>query len=149
VWRFSLPKAKHHITHQVVRHEQHAELVLYALATFGSPPTKTFYNAVANGWLTNYPALTPAMIRKNQPHSPATALGHITIARSGIRSSQLKAPKPKALATTRSQASGLSAPSLPFQVHRKRKLTSDPPVHSLPALAPQDRISRMLTSNRL
>ncbi len=106
VWRFSHPKAQHHIANQVVRHEQHAELVLYASVTFGSPPTKTFYKAVANGWLTNYPTLTAELIRKNQPHSPATALGHITIARSGIRSSQPKAPKPKALATTRSQASG-------------------------------------------
>jgi hypothetical protein len=120
VWLFSLPKAQHHNANQVVRHEQHAELVLYASATFGSPPTKTFYNAVANGWLTNYPTLTPEMIRKNQPHSPATALGHITIARSGIQSSQPKAPKPKALATTRSQASGRSALPPPLQ---KRKLT--------------------------
>ncbi len=49
VWRFSHPKAQHHTKNQVVRHEQHAELVLYASATFGSPPTKTFYKAVANG----------------------------------------------------------------------------------------------------
>ncbi len=89
------------------------------------------------------------MIRKNQPHSPATALGHITIARSGIRSSQPKAPKPKALATTRSQASGRSAQSPPLQVHLKRKLTTDPPVHSLPALVPPDRTSRSLPADSI
>jgi hypothetical protein len=138
VWRFSLPKAQHHTANQVVRHEQHAELVLYASATFGSLPTKTFYKAVANGWLTNYPTLTSEMIRKNQPHSPATALGHITIARSGIRSSQPKATKSKALATTRSKASGLPVPPPPLQLHPKRKRTSDPPVHSLPAPVPPD-----------
>ena len=124
VWRFSLPKAQHYTAHQVVRHEQNAELVLYASATFGSPPTKTFYKAVVNGWLTNYPTLTAEMIRKNQPHSPATALGHITIARSGIRSSQPKSPTSKVLVTTRSQAASLPAP-LPS--------APDPPVRSLPA----------------
>jgi hypothetical protein len=94
---------------------------------------KTFYNAVATGWLTNYPTLTAEMIRKNQPHSPATSLGHITIARSGIRSSQPKFPKPNALATTRSQAFGQSAPTPPIPAHFKRQRTTDSPVRSLPA----------------
>jgi hypothetical protein len=107
-WHFSLPKARHHTASQVVRHEQHAELVLYASATFGSPPTKTFYKAVANGWLTNYPTLTAEMVRKNQPHS---ALGHITVARSGIRSSQPKDSSSKAFVTTRSQAAATPATS--------------------------------------
>jgi hypothetical protein len=143
VWRFSLPKAQHHTANQVFLHEQHAELVLYASATFGSPPTKTFYKAVANGWLTNYPTLTPAMIRKNQPQSPATALGHITIARSGIRSFQPKVITSKALATTRStKASGLSAPPNPLQVHHKRKRISNLPVHSPPAPVPPDLTSQ-------
>ena len=69
VWRFSLPKSRPSAALNVVRHEQHAELVLYASATFGSPTFKTFYQAVANGWLTNYPTLTADMLRKNQPHS--------------------------------------------------------------------------------
>jgi hypothetical protein len=40
------------------------------------------------GWLTNYPGLTPKMVRKNKPHSPATGLGHITASRSNVRSSR-------------------------------------------------------------
>jgi hypothetical protein len=40
------------------------------------------------GWLTNYPGLTPKTIRRNKPHSPATALGHITASRSNVRSSR-------------------------------------------------------------
>ena len=36
VWRFSLPKTRQSTASHVVRHEQHAELVLYASATFGS-----------------------------------------------------------------------------------------------------------------
>jgi hypothetical protein len=41
------------------------------------------------GWLTNYPGLTPKSVRRNQPHSPATGLGHITSSRSNVRSSRL------------------------------------------------------------
>ncbi len=101
-------------------------------------------------WLAHQlPDLTPEMIRKNQPHSPATALGHITIVRSGIRSSQPKPPKPKALATTRSQASGRSALTPPLQVHLKRKHTSAPPGHSLPALVPPDRTSQSLPADSI
>jgi hypothetical protein len=74
----------------VIRHEQHAELALYASATFGSPAFKTLYKALHNGWLTNYPSLTAKMFSRNQPHSPATALGHITASRSGIRSTKPK-----------------------------------------------------------
>jgi hypothetical protein len=35
VWRFSLPKSRSAAVHNVIRHEQHAELALYASATFG------------------------------------------------------------------------------------------------------------------
>ncbi len=58
VWKFSLPKPDS--------------------ALFGSPAYQTFYNAVHMGWLTNYPGLTPKAVRRNKPHSPTTALGHIT-----------------------------------------------------------------------
>ena len=78
VWRFSLPKTSQPAAFNVIRHEQHAELALYASATFGSPAFKTLYKALYNGWLTNYPSLTAKMFSRNQPHSPATTLGHIT-----------------------------------------------------------------------
>ncbi len=48
----------------------------------------TLYHAVNNGWLSNYPGLTPKLLRRNKPHSPATALGHITASRSNVRSSR-------------------------------------------------------------
>ncbi len=70
----------------VIRHEQHAEMVLFAYATFGSPSYQTFLNAVKRGWLHNYPNLTPDMVRRNKPHVPAYALGHIQASRSGVRS---------------------------------------------------------------
>jgi hypothetical protein len=89
VWQFSLPKPDPHAARIVVRHEQDAESVLYASASFGSPAYQTFYHAVHMGWLTNYPGLTPKTVRRNKPHSPATALDHITASRSNVRSSRL------------------------------------------------------------
>ena len=62
VWRFSLPKSRSAAAHNVIRHEQHAELALYASATFGSPTFKTFYNALPKGWLSNYPSLTAKIL---------------------------------------------------------------------------------------
>ncbi len=89
VWKFSQPKPDSQAARIVVCHEQDAELVLYASASFGSPAYQTFYHAVHMGWLTNYPGLTPKAVRRNKPHSPATALGHITASRSNVRSSRL------------------------------------------------------------
>jgi hypothetical protein len=43
------------------------------------------------GLFTNYPDLTPKMIRQNKPHSPATGLGHITASRSNVKSTR---PRP-------------------------------------------------------
>jgi hypothetical protein len=71
-----LPRPKDFRAPAVIRHEQHAESVLFAYATFGSPPYPTFYNA--DGY--NYPNLTPEMVRRNKSnvpaHAPAHALGH-------------------------------------------------------------------------
>jgi hypothetical protein len=96
VWQFSLPKPSPHSACIVVlRQEQDAELVIYASASFGSPAYQTFYHAVHMGWLTNYPGLTPKTLRRNKPHSPATALGHITASRSNVRSSRSQPTNPQ------------------------------------------------------
>jgi hypothetical protein len=87
-WRFSLPRPTDFRAAVVIRHEQHAEMVLFAYATFGSPSYQTFYNAAKRGWLHNYPNLTPDMVHRNQPHVPAYALGHIQASRSGVRSTR-------------------------------------------------------------
>jgi hypothetical protein len=41
------------------------------------------------GSLTTLASLIPKAVRRNKPHSPATALGHITASRSNVRSSRL------------------------------------------------------------
>jgi hypothetical protein len=81
-WRFSLPKPQPKSAHTVVRHETHTEIVLYASAVFGNPTFNTFVKAMRNGWLSNYPDLTLQMLNSNKLHTPATALDHITAARS-------------------------------------------------------------------
>jgi hypothetical protein len=78
---------------------------LYAPTVFGNPTFKTFVNAMRNRWLSNYPDLTLQMLNANKPHTPATALGHITASRSGIRSSRRPTKKSRL-----SQASGPPIP---------------------------------------
>ncbi len=73
VWKFSLPKPPTRSANIVLRHEQSAELVLYASASFGSPTYATFYHAVNMGWLTNYPDLTP---KKDAPPKQASLPCH-------------------------------------------------------------------------
>jgi hypothetical protein len=46
-WRFSLPRPKDFHASAVIRHEQHAESVLFAYASFGSPSYPTFYSGKA------------------------------------------------------------------------------------------------------
>ena len=92
-WQFSLPKPHPHHAHQVIHHETHAELVLFASAVFGNPTVKTLSKALRLGWLSNYPDLTCKMLTANKPHSPATGLGHITASRSNVRSTRGRAFK--------------------------------------------------------
>jgi hypothetical protein len=113
VWKFSLPKPPARAANIVVRHEQSAELVLYASASFGSPTYATFYNAVNMGWLTNYPDLTPKTVRQNKPHSPATGLGHITASRANVRSTR---PRPTSSAN----------PTTSMAIHVAHGLSTEP-----------------------
>ena len=87
VWHFSLPQHPHK-AYPVVRYETQAEIALYAMASFGHPSFRTFHRAVQLGYLSNYPDLTACMLRRNRPHTPATALGHITASRSNICSTR-------------------------------------------------------------
>jgi hypothetical protein len=101
--------------YNVIRHKLHAELAFYASATSCSLTFKTFRNAqrtiqsLKDGSLT----LTAEILSRNQPHSPATALGHITASRSGIRSTRPQVRKKR----KRSSAPGPPATSFTFTTH--------------------------------
>jgi hypothetical protein len=103
-------------------------LRLYASATFGSPTFKIFHNAQAKGWLSNYPSLTAKILSRNQPHS-ATALGHITASRSGIRSTKPKTP----VNNKHKRSSSHSSPVPSFSAHDVLATTPSkakrPPAH--------------------
>ncbi len=102
-WRFSLPRPQGFRASAVIRHERHAESVLFAYATFGSSSYPTFCNADKRGWLHYYPNLTLEMVRHNKPHVPAHALGHI---QSSLREKSLFAYERRAHWCTVDRAQG-------------------------------------------
>jgi hypothetical protein len=114
-WRFSLPRPTDFRAAAVIRHEQHAEIVLFAYATFGSPSYQAFYHAVKREWLHNYPNLTPDMIRRNKLHVPAYALGHIQASRSGVRSTRMHQTAEEVLQST-SPANGFACSTISSSV---------------------------------
>jgi hypothetical protein len=118
IWRFSLPqsdKPNFHRPHMIIRHEQHAELVMFAYSTFGSPVYATFAHAVKSGWLSNYPDLTYDMLRQNTHHIPATALGHLMASRSNVRSTRSHSdPPPLSEHLLNDPLQALSATALPL-----------------------------------
>jgi hypothetical protein len=78
------------------------------------PPTTSYDTNItqnAKGWLSDYPSLTAKILSRNQPHSPATALGHITASRSGIRSTKLKRSRKPTDLPAPNPSSGPSAPT--------------------------------------
>ena len=72
----------------VISHQTNADFVAYVHASFGSPPTSTFKECVAKGYLRLYPGLTTTNVNKNAPHTPATSKGHLDRNRSGQRSTK-------------------------------------------------------------
>ena len=114
VWYFSLPQHPHK-AFPVVRNETQAEIALYAMASFGHPSFRAFHRAVQLGYLSNYPDITACMLRRNRPHTPATALGHITASRSNIRSTRRR---PKLQDVSDTSSSDSAAPKLAQAVTR-------------------------------
>jgi hypothetical protein len=74
LWPIHIPmKNTHACAHLAIRNSSDAEYVTFVHATFGSPPVSTLSKAVHNGWLGNFPRITPKMISSNPPQSVATA----------------------------------------------------------------------------
>ena len=75
LWK--LPPTREAIGNLFIKNEFDAEFVAYSSACFGNPPDSTLIKAVKRGYLSNYKRLTPKMIHANQPHSIASAEGHL------------------------------------------------------------------------
>ena len=57
--------------------------------TFGSPCIATFTLALQKNWIV-IPGINAAMVRRHQPHTVETSLGHLTSTRQGLRSTKPK-----------------------------------------------------------
>ena len=65
-----------------------AELVAFAHAALFSPALSTLKRALDKGFLTNFPGLTPTLLRKHPPRSVAMVKGHLDQARQNQRSTR-------------------------------------------------------------
>ena len=83
-----LPSTPTHAANSAYHQPTIAKLMAYHNATIGSLPIKTLCNAIDNDWLTSFPGLTSAAIRKHLPKSISTTMGHLHMIRKGIRSTK-------------------------------------------------------------
>jgi len=82
------PPHQQHSIATLVHNQSHADRVAFYHAALGSPPEATLIEAMTRGFI-ELPGLTIDMVRKNQPKSLATALGHLDRTRQGQRSTQI------------------------------------------------------------
>jgi hypothetical protein len=69
-----------------------AAFVAYAHRCFGCPSISTFLSAIDAGYLSTYPRLTSKIVRQNLPLAPATAFGHLDLARRNYHSTRSPDP---------------------------------------------------------
>ncbi len=72
-----------------------AEQVAFAHASLFSPPLSTLEAALQHGFLTNFPGLTIATLRKYPPKTIATAKGHLDQVRKNAQSTKKHKPSPR------------------------------------------------------
>ena len=85
------------------------EIAKFHHQSLGSPPTATLYNVLRNHptELLTLPGMSAALIKKYLPPSTATAKGHMTRTRKGLRSTK---PKPEQQNDPRSNEADMSPP---------------------------------------
>lgn len=71
-----------------IHHQLNVDYVAYAAATLGNPHTSTLIHALQKGYLHNFPRLTADMVRRNPPNSLASAKGHLSQHKAGMRSTK-------------------------------------------------------------
>ena len=75
-----------------------ADVVAYSHAALWSPVPSTVLTAIDNNWLINFPGFNPTTFKRNIPHAPATAKGHMHQQRQGIKSTKTD-PEPLPILT--------------------------------------------------
>jgi hypothetical protein len=74
------------LINHVVHNELNANFVKWWHASLGSPTISTMLEAIRLGALRNIERLTTKIVRKNPPHTMATAMGHLDNTRQGQKS---------------------------------------------------------------
>ena len=75
-----------------IRNVADASFVARVHRCFGCPSLSTFLRAIRAGWLRSIPNLTAALVSRNLPLAPETALGHLDTVRQGLRSTRSPDP---------------------------------------------------------
>ena len=70
----------------IVHNEIDANFTGWWHATLGSPPISSLLGAITRGALRNIPRLTTKIVRRNLPHTMATAMGHLDLTRAHLKS---------------------------------------------------------------
>jgi hypothetical protein len=91
LWHVNLAKQKIRLANSI-GNPTASELVAFAHATLFSPVLSTLEAALTRGYLTNFPGLTPAMLRKYQPRSIAMHKGHMDQKRKNQKSTKNTTP---------------------------------------------------------
>jgi hypothetical protein len=87
MWHIDLPPPPVHFANRIGDPKME-ELVAYAHAAMFSPALTTLENALNKGFLTNFPGLTAATLRRHPPTSIPMAKGHLDQTRKNQRSTK-------------------------------------------------------------
>jgi hypothetical protein len=82
-----------------IRLDSVSDSVNFWHAAYGSPAASTFVAAIDKGYI-RVPGLTSAKVRRHLPNTVATAYGHLTATRKGIKSTKSKQPNSHDLDST-------------------------------------------------
>jgi hypothetical protein len=87
LWHLELPSTEHS-ANAAIGTATPAELEAFGHAALFSPALSTLEKALNNGFITNFPGLTPATLKKHPPHSIAMVKGHLDQTRKNVRSTK-------------------------------------------------------------
>mmetsp|Transcript_2451 Transcript_2451/g.5718 ORF Transcript_2451/g.5718 Transcript_2451/m.5718 type:complete len:289 (-) Transcript_2451:74-940(-) len=85
IYEIKVPHQPRLAASPVITHQSHADLVRYYYTALGCPVWSTFIDALASGIL-RVPELTVHMARRNKQASIPSAMGHLSLQRKGVRS---------------------------------------------------------------
>jgi hypothetical protein len=93
LWHFPLPiptpaPPVNHSALATIDSATPAELVAFAHAALFSPALSTLHRALSKGFITNFPGITPTLLRKHPPQSIAMIKGHLDQTRQNQRSTK-------------------------------------------------------------